>query len=87
MFWEGKFIFGDFTAVNMKNCVHRNVRKHREIKGSAKYVTLEIFLDFDSQDKMRITSSESKDNLVRSGKGFVTSLFLKAKVRQNKCKK
>ena len=28
-FWEEKFTFGEFTPVNMKNCVCRNVRKHR----------------------------------------------------------
>ena len=31
-----------FLAVNMKNCGRRNVREHKEIKGSDKYVTLEI---------------------------------------------
>ena len=44
--WEGNFTLGDFTAVNMKNCGHHNVRKHREIKGSDKCVTLEIQLKF-----------------------------------------
>ena len=52
------FTLGDFTALNMKNCVRHNVRKHIEIKGSDKYVTLDISLKFDSLDKMRITSSE-----------------------------
>ena len=61
--WEEKFTLGDFTAVNMKNCGCSNVRKHREIKSSDKYVTLYISLKFDSLDKMIITSSESKDNL------------------------
>ena len=36
--------------------------------------------------KMRIISSESIDNLVRSGKGFITSLGLKAKSRPHKYK-
>ena len=31
---EEKFTFGEFTAVNMKNCVGNNVRKQRDIKGS-----------------------------------------------------
>ena len=35
-----------------------NVRKHREIKGSYKYVTLDISFNFDSLDKMEITSLE-----------------------------
>ena len=36
---------------------------------------------------MKITSSESKEILERSGKRLITSLDLKAKVRPNKCKK
>ena len=67
-FWEEKFTgeeeftLGEFTAVNMNNCGRHNVKKHRDIKGSDKYSTLEILLKFDSLDKMIITSSESKDN-------------------------
>ena len=41
---EEKFTLGEFTAVNMKNCGRRNVRKQRYIKGSDKYVTLDISL-------------------------------------------
>ena len=83
-FWEGEltgeedFTLCEFLAVNMKNCGRRNVRKHIEIKGSDKYVTLDILLKFDSQDKMRTTYSGSKFKLVRSGKGLITSLGLKA---------
>ena len=42
--WEGKFTGEEklFSAVNMKNCGRRNAKKHREIKGSNKYVTLYI---------------------------------------------
>ena len=65
----------------MKNCGRRSVRKRSEIKGSDKYVTLDISLEFDSLDKMKIKSSESKDNLGRSGKGLITSLGLKVKAR------
>ena len=36
---------------------------------------------------MKITSSESKEKLERSGKGFITSLGFKAKVRPQKYKK
>ena len=39
---EEKFTLGEFSAANIKNCGCRNVRKHREIKGSDKYVTLDI---------------------------------------------
>ena len=55
--------------MNMKNGGHQNVRKHRDIKGSDKNVTLDISLKFDSLDKMKITSSESKENLEISGRG------------------
>ena len=50
MFWEEKFTgeenltLGEYIAVNMKNCGRCNVRKHIEIKGSDKYVTLDISL-------------------------------------------
>ena len=59
-----------FSAVNMKNCGNRNVRKHKDIKGSDKYVTLDISLKFDSPDKMKITSSESKEKFVKIKKGI-----------------
>ena len=86
-FWEGKFTVGEFSAMYMKNFVRRNVRKYREIKGSDKYVTLDILLKFGSLEKMRITSSEPKDNLGRSGKGLITYLGIKARARKNKYKK
>ena len=76
---EEKFTLGDITAVNMKNCGRHNVRKHTEIKVSDKYVILDILLDFGSMDKMRITSSEPKDNVGISEKGFNNSLGIKAK--------
>ena len=44
--WEEKFTLGEFTDVNMKTCGRCNVRKHRQIKGSDKYVTLDISLKF-----------------------------------------
>ena len=66
---EEKFTPGDFTAVNMKTFGRHNVRKHIEIKGSDKYVTLDISLKFDSLYNMIIISSESKFNFGISGKG------------------
>ena len=82
-FWEEKFTGEEklFSAVNVKNCGHRNVRKHKEIKGNDKYVTLEISLKFDTMDKMKIIPSESKEKLEILGKGMITSLGFKAKVR------
>ena len=75
-----------FSAVNMKNCDRRNVGKHREIRGSDKYVTLDISLKFDILDKIKITSSESKEKLERSRKELITSLGFKDKVRPHKYK-
>ena len=86
-FWEEKFTVGEFSAVNMKNCGRLNVRKHREIKGNDKYVTLDILLKFGSLDKMRITYSEPRDNLRRPGKGLITSMGLKAKPSTKNYKK
>ena len=57
-----------FSAVSMKNCGRNNVRRNKEIKGSDKYVTLDISLKFDNMYKMKITSSDSKEKLERSGK-------------------
>ena len=58
IFWEEKFSLVEFTDVNMKSCGLCNVSKHRYIKGSDKYFTLDISLEFDSLYKMIITSSE-----------------------------
>ena len=71
----------------MKNCGCRNVRKHKEIRGSNKYVTLDISSKFDSLEKMKIISSESKGKLERSGKVLITSLGFKTKARSQKYKK
>ena len=76
-----------FLSVNMKNCGRCKVRKHKDIKGSEKYVTLDISSNFDSLNKMKTTSSESKGKLERSGKGLVTSLGFKTKVRSQNYKK
>ena len=84
---EEKFTLGEFTPVNIKNCGCQNVRKHREIKDSDKYITLDISLNFGSLDKMRVTSSESKYNFGRSGKGLITSMGIKAKSIPKKYKR
>ena len=76
-----------FSAVNMKCFSRCNVRKHKEIKCSDKYVTLDISFKFDKLYNMKITSSESKGKLERSGKGLITSLGFKANVRPYKYKK
>ena len=57
--------------------------KKKDIKGSDKIVTLNISAEFDSLNKMKTTSSESKGKLGRSGKGLVTAGFQdKSKVSQ-----
>ena len=86
-FWEENFTGKQdlFESVNMKNCGRRKVRKHKEIKGSDKFVTLNnyeilnILEKFDDLNKMETTSSESKVELERSGTGLVTALALKTK--------
>ena len=83
---EEKFTLGGFSSVNMKKFGCRNVRKHIEIKGSDKYVTLDILLKFDSLDKIKIKSSDSKVKLVRSRKGLNISLSLRAKTSPKKYK-
>ena len=56
-FWEEKFIgMKDlFHFVSMKNCGRCKVRKHKEIKGSYKIVTLNISEKFDDLNKMETT--------------------------------
>ena len=43
-FWEGKFTGKKyvFQSMNMKICGRCKVRKHKEIRGSDKFVTLNI---------------------------------------------
>ena len=88
-FWEGKFTGKQdlFQSVNMKNCGRSKVRKHKEIRGSDKCVTLYISEKFDSMNKMETTSTELKGKLGRSGKGLVTALALKTKARSKNTKR
>ena len=94
-FWEEKFTGKKdfFDSMNMKNCGRHKVRKHKEIKGSDKCVTLNIYEilniseKFDDLNKMETTSSESKVELERSGKGLVTALALKNKARSKNTKR
>ena len=88
-FWEEIFTGKKdlFQSVNMKNCGSRKVRKHKEIKGSDKIVTLDISAKFDSLNKMETTSSESKGKTKRSEKGLANALAFQTKVRSQKYKK
>ena len=77
----------------MRNCGQHNVRKQKEIKGSDKCFTLNIYEilniseKFDDLDKMETTSSESKVKMEESGKGLVTALNIKTKARSKQYKK
>ena len=64
-FWEEELTGKEdlFLSMNMKNGGRIKIRKHKEIKGSEKYVTLDISSKFDSLDKMKTTSTESKEKL------------------------
>ena len=88
-FWEENFTGKEslFLAVDMKNCGRLNVGKHKEIRGSDKYITLDISSKFDSMNKMETTSSESKVELGRPGKGLVTALAFNTKVGFTKIQK
>ena len=88
-FWEEKFTGKEswFLSVNIKNCGRRKVRKHKEIRGTEKSVTLDISAKFESLNKMETKSSQSKEKLEKSGKGLVTALAFKNKVRSPKYKK
>ena len=64
-FWGEKFTDKKylFQSVKMKNCGRHKVRKHKEIKGSNKYVTLGISSKFDSLTNIKTTYSESEGKL------------------------
>ena len=94
-FLEGKFTGKKqdfFESVNMRNCGQRNVRKQKEIKGSDRCVTLNIYEilniseKFDDMKNMETTSSESKVELEVSGKRLVTALDFKTKARSKNIK-
>ena len=87
--WEGNFTGKKdlFQSVNMKICGRCKVRKHKEIKVSDNIVTLNVSTKFDILNKMKTISSESNGKLGISGKGLVTALAFKTKVRSQKYKK
>ena len=87
-FWEEKFTGKQhlFQSVSMKICGRCKFRKHKEIRGSEKCVTLNVSEKFDSPNKTETTYSESKGKLGISGKGLITALSLKTKVRPKNTK-
>ena len=70
----------------MTSCGRYNIRKRRKIKNGEQYIALEISFKLDCLDKRGVASSESRDYMVRSGKGLTTSLTLRTK-RPNKKQK
>ena len=66
----------------MKNCGRLNVRKHKEIRGGDKYVTLGISSKFDNLDNMKITYSESKVKFgnIRKGVDYLSRFQDQSKV-------
>ena len=79
--------------MNMTNCGQRNFRKHKDIKGSEKCVTLNMYEilniseKFDDMDNMETTSSESKIKIEGSGKWLVAALYLKTKATSKNIKR
>ena len=57
-----------------------------DIKDGDKYIILDIYFDFGSLDKMKITSSEPKDYLGIPEKGVINSMGIKT-IRRSKKKK
>ena len=86
-FWEEKFTGKEylFLSVNMKNRGRRKVRKHKEIKGSDKYVTLDVSSKFDSLENIKITFSESKEKFgkIRKGVDYLSGFQYQRKFRKN----
>ena len=75
------------TLMKMKNCVNRNVKKHRDIKDGDNYIALDISLGFFSLYKMKITYSEPKYYLGGSREELIASLGLKTIIRSKKKKR
>ena len=71
-FWEEKFTGKKylFQSMNMKNSGCCKVRKQKEIKGSDKIFTLNISAKFDSLNKIKTTSSESKEKWEDQERGW-----------------
>ena len=67
-FWEEKFTGKQdlFESVNMKNCGQRNVRKHKEIKGSGKCVTLNIYEILNISKKFDSLTNQVEDYTTHS---------------------
>ena len=60
--WEEKFTGKEdlFLSVNLKICGRRKVMKHKEIKGSDRYVPLDISSTFDSLDRMKNRNGQER---------------------------
>ena len=81
IFWEEKF-----TPAKMKICGSHNVRKHRDINNSGKYIILDIYFKLDCMDKREFTSSESNYYMGIIGKEMNTSMDFRTKKSNKKQK-
>ena len=82
-FWEEKFTGKEdlFLSMDMKNCGRLKVRKHKDIKGSDKSVTLDISSKFDILNNLKTTSSESICfGKIRKGVGYRSGFQDQSKV-------
>ena len=68
-FWEKKF-----TPVNTRSFGHCNIKKHKEIRNSEQYITLNISLKLDFLDNTEVTYPGSRDYIGTSGKRMNTSM-------------
>ena len=86
-FWEKKFTGKQdfFQSVNMKNCGRLKVRKHKEIKGIDKIVTLNVSAKFDSLNKIgnHIFRVKSKIGEIRKGVGNRSGSQDQSRVQKN----
>ena len=85
-FLEEKFTCEEklFSAMNMKNCGRRNVRKHKYIKGNYKYAALDIIWK-TGQDENHLFIVKIKIGKIRKGVDYLSGF--QPKVRPHKYKK
>ena len=68
----------------MKSYGCYDVRKHIKIRNGLQYITLDIYLDLYGLYKRGLTSSVSRNYVVRSVKGMTKFLTLRTRRRTNK---
>ena len=68
----------------MKSCGRFNVRKQKEIKNGENYMNLDIYLELNGLENREVSSSVSRNYMVRSGNGLTVSLTLRTIMSPNK---